>query len=131
MDDATTDDPREDEHPRGLSQEFGIGEPVEMRRSRKRDGSTQDMDAGLDPESGALVIYEVDEGPIAAPMGGRYDKVTVVLAEHLPALLEALGAPTGADPLAFVIAVYKGTKKSWDLVPHIEASGVPYEQDWW
>ena len=103
---------------------------VQLRRSRKKDGSTQHMYADLDDETGALVPYEVDEGPIAAPMGGRYEKVTVVAADDLPALLVALGAPTGADPLAFVLATYKG-KKSWTLVEAIETSGVPFEQDWW
>ena len=109
----------------------GIDSLPVLRHGRRPDGSTQDMYAYIDDETGALVLYEVDEGPVAAPMGGRYDKQTVVAAEDLPALLVALGAPKGADPLAFVLSKYKGPKRSWKLVTDIEESGVPFGQDWW
>ncbi len=101
---------------------------VYLRYQHAEDGSIQLMLASLD--DAGLEIRELDEGEIAAVMGGSYEKVTTVATEHLAALGAALGVSSGEGLIAHLATSWSGTK-TWRQVAAIESSGVPYEQDHW
>ncbi len=101
---------------------------VFLRVLRKDDGSVQLMMAGTDDETGELILHELDEGPVAAPMGGRWEKITLVDPANFPALRAALGAPEGADVVAHLAAHFTG-EASWEVTRRIAEAGVPVEEE--
>ena len=100
---------------------------VFLRVLKKDDGSVQLMMAAYDDDTGVLILHEVDEGPVAAPMGGRWEKVTLVDPADFPALRAALGAPEGADIIEHLAANYTN-ERSWDVTSRITDAGVPFEE---
>ena len=63
----------------------------------RADGSVQRMMAGYDAETGVLVLHELDKGAVAAPMGGTWEKITLVDPVAFTAQRTARDAPTGVD----------------------------------
>ena len=108
--------------------EDGIGEidsdgDVFLRNQTRADGSMQLMMAAYDQETGVLVLHELDRGPVAAAMGGTWDKITLVDPVDFPALRTALDAPDGADVVAHLAANFV-SDRSWEITRRIDEAGI-------
>ena len=77
---------------------------------------------------GALRIEGQDLGPITRPVSpdGEYEYFYTVMAEHIPALVVALGGKPGDDILTVLEQRWSG-RRSYRLSAAIQESGVPYE----
>ena len=111
--------------------EDGIGEidadgDVFLRNQTRADGSMQLMIAAYDQETGVLVLHELDRGPVAAAMGGSWEKITLVDPVDFPALRTALDAPEGADVIAHLAANFV-SDRSWEVTRRIDAAGIPVQ----
>ena len=108
--------------------EDGIGEidsdgDVFLRNQTRADGSMQLMMAAYDQETGVLVLHELDRGPVAAAMGGTWEKITLVDPVDFPALRPALDAPEGADVVAHLAANFV-SDRSWEITRRIDEAGI-------
>jgi hypothetical protein len=117
---TSSDDPWVDED--------GIGEidndgDVFLRNQTRGDGSVQLMMAGYDAETGVLVLHELDKGAVAAPMGGTWEKITLVDPVDFPALRTALDAPEGVDLIDHLAANFV-SGRSWEITRRIDDAGI-------
>jgi hypothetical protein len=93
---------------------------VGLRIERRQDGSHLVIDAAVN-SSGDLQI----SGPVSAFFGGEYEWWYTVEADHVPALVTALGGQPGSDILEFLERRYSGSE-AYSLGKDLRASGVEY-----
>jgi hypothetical protein len=89
------------------------------------------LDASI-TEAGDLLIEGQDLGPSTSVVSsdGEYEWRRTIKAEHLPALLELLDAPPGADVLQVLASHWRGAA-SYELEKRIRESDIPSELSTW
>ena len=109
------------------------GTPVKKvaLRAEVEGRDSRNLWAYLD-DAGALVFEGQDLGPGTAPVSsdGEYEWTTTIRADHLPRLLELLGAPPGADILLVLQQDWSGPKAA-ELERLIRESELPVERWTW
>lgn len=81
---------------------------VFLRNQYAADGSVQLMVASL-VEDG-LILHELDQSPVADPVGGTWERVTVVGAADLADLCAALGISEDDDLVAHLAATFTSAR---------------------
>jgi len=99
---------------------------VSLRNEHRDDGSWLNLDASLG-DDGSLRISGQDLGPVTRTISsdGEYEYFYTVAAEHVPALVVALGGQPGTDVIDLLSQHYCGDA-SYQLEREIESSGVEY-----